>query len=306
MKTLVLENMPELFWEEIEKKNYKNFFNIKDKKEAEILIIRTKTVANKEFIDTFPNLKLIIRAGTGLDNIDIDYAYSKGINLQNTPKANSISAYEHTIALIFSLIKKLPQAHRNILNKKWKQDFDFNFEISDLKVLVVGVGRIGSMVAKTLKYLGAKVFGVDPYLSEKDWQKVDIQRISYEEGLKKCNLITFHCPLTPETKNYFSRKSLNQLKNPIFLLNVARGGIVEEDAISKGFKRNIFLGVALDVFTNEPWTPKDFANENNIILTPHIGAYTKKAKNRMALETIKVWENFVFSGILTYEIKRYD
>ena len=308
MNTLVLEEMPDLFWQQIKRKNYQKYFlqETKKKEEIKILIIRTKTVMDKNFIDKFPSLKLIIRAGTGYDNIDIKYAYKKLIAIQNTPYANTLSAYEHTISMIFALIKQLNKAKNNVITNKWKKGLSYNLEISDLKVLVVGVGRIGSKVAKTLQYFGAKVKGVDPYLSKKDWINFDIEPISYKKGLEYANLITFHCPLTSKTKNYFSLNTLSYLKNPIYLINTARGNIVSEAAIIKGLEKNLILGVGLDVYNIEPWKVKKFAQYDNVILTPHIGAYTLKAKNRMALETIKVWENFVFKNKLTYKIKTYD
>ena len=306
MKTVVLEEMPPLFWEIIKKNGYSDYFLMDNDENAQVVIIRTKTVANKAFLDAYPNLKLIIRAGTGFDNIDIAYAFSKGIAVQNTPEANAQSAYEHTIAMISSLIKQLPKAKNNVLNGNWKKNLKYNYEFSDITALVVGVGRIGKRVAKALQFFGAKVLGVDPYLSQDEREILGIGFVSYEKGLQLANLITYHCPLTKHTKDYFSVETLEILSNPIFLINVARGRIVDENAIIEGFKRNLLLGVAMDVFENEPWENKDFANRDNVILSPHIGAYTQKAKDRMAKETIKVWENFVFDNRLTYEIITYE
>ncbi len=297
MKTLVIEDMPRLFWDEIKKRNYQNYFyNSIPYGDVKVIILRTKTIASPQFIDKFPDLKMIIRAGTGLDNVDYHYAKSKGIIVQNTPNANAISAYEHTMAMIFALIKKIPTAKNNILQNKWKNNFVFNYEFSDITPLVVGLGRIGTKVAKALKFFGFSVMGVDPYLDKKKWEELDIKQVSYYEGLKKCNLITFHCPLTPKTRDYFSLKTLDLLKNPVYLINVARGEITNEKAIEVGLQKNKLLGVALDVFKREPWPVKSFALQDNVLLSPHIGAYTQKAKNRLALETLDVWEDFVFNN----------
>ena len=293
MLTLVLEKMPDLFWTEVKRRGYSQFFKTKcANDDVMALIIRTRTHASANFIDKYKNLRMIIRAGTGLDNVDIKYVESKNIIVKNTPEANTNAAYEHTIAMIFSLIKQLNTFKYNILENRWKHGLNYNFEVADLTVLIVGLGRIGSRVAKALDFFGAKVYGVDPYIDKSIWQSLPVTKISYNEGLMRCNLVTFHCPLTDETKNYFSVDSLEIISNPIFLLNVARGDIVEEKAVIKGLDEDKFLGVGIDVFAKEPWTAKNFALDKRVILTPHAGSFTFSAKNRMSIEALSVWEKF--------------
>ena len=299
MKTLVLEPMPDLFWHEVKENGWSSFFYKKNQstiEKIEIIIIRTNTNFNKHLFDEFPDLKLIIRAGTGVDNIDIKIAQKRNIVVCNTPEANAFSAYEHTISFVFALIKQHQKAKESILNNSWKSQLPENLEISDLNVLLVGLGRVGTRVARTLLNLGADVLAVDPYLTPEEWAQKLVVETSYKAGLEWCNMLSFHCPLTRETKNYFSMKKLQQLQNPIWLINTARGKIVQEKAIEMGLQKGILLGVALDVFSSEPWKLKEFAKSNKVLLTPHTGSFTKKAKQRMALETLKVWSEFVFDN----------
>ena len=304
MKTLVLEPMPNLFWREIQKKGWDSFFTksatLND--DIEIIIIRTKTDFNKDKFSKFPNLRMIIRAGSGFDNIDIIEAKKRNVIVCNTPEANAFSAYEQTLSFIFALIKQHQICKDHVLKGNWEKDFMPNWEISDLKVLIVGVGRVGTRVADTLKYLGAKVKGVDPYLSKSEWKQKNIESLIYKEGVKWCNLLSYHCPLTDETENYFDGKVLDTLKSPIWLVNTSRGKVVNESIVEKGILIGNIMGFASDVFSEEPWKVKIFANNNNVILSPHIGAYTKKAKIRLSLETLDVWSNYVNQHQISNEV----
>ena len=295
MKTLVMEPMPDLFWDEIRKKGW-NYYFIEiatSHDEIEIIIIRTKTNFIKDRFTEFPNLKMIIRAGSGFDNIDIIEAQKRNVIVCNTPEANAFSAYEQTLSFIFALIKQHQICKDRVLNSNWKKDFMSNWEISDLKVLVVGLGRVGTRVADALKHLGAQVRGVDPYLSISEWKQKNIESLIYKEGLEWCNLLTYHCPLTDETKNYFDEKVLDTLKNPIWLVNTSRGKVINESVVEKGILNKDIIGFASDVFIDEPWKVKKFAINNNVILSPHVGAHTKKAKMRLSLETLDVWSDYV-------------
>ena len=287
--------MPDLFWEEIRKKGWNSFFTeiVDLNAEIEIIIIRTKTDFNKDKFSEFPNLKMIIRAGSGFDNIDIIEAKNRNIIVCNTPEANAFSAYEQTLSFIFALIKQHQICKDQVLKGNWKNNFMPNWEISDLKILVVGVGRVGTRVTDTLKYLGAQVRGVDPYLSISEWKQKNIESLIYKEGIEWCNLLTYHCPLTEKTENYFDEKVLDSIKNPIWLVNTSRGKVVNESVVEKGISNGDIIGFASDVFSKEPWKVKKFANNNNVILSSHVGAHTKKAKIRLSLETLDVWSDYV-------------
>jgi len=294
MKTSVLEQMPSHFWQVLEKEKIKKFFSENVDAESEVAIIRTKTHFDSHLLDKFPRLKMIIRAGSGFDNIDVKEALARGVQVCNTPKANAYSAYEHTISFVFSLIKAHRSSRSAILIGDWKKNLSENLELPDLRVLVVGAGRVGSRVAKTLQYLGAQVKCVDPYLSPE--KQKDFQLCSYEEGVAWCNMLTFHCPLYAETFHYFAKKSLDLIKEPIFLLNVARGSVVDEDALISGVERNLIRGAGLDVFGAEPTKALRLQRHENIYLTPHTGAFTAGAKARMSSECVEVWQEFVQNG----------
>jgi D-3-phosphoglycerate dehydrogenase / 2-oxoglutarate reductase len=306
MHTLVLEEMPRQFWEELDKRGLTHWFtseNLLFSENIEIIIIRTKTVFNESYFKRFPNLKLVIRAGTGVDNIDLAAARKYDVIVTHTPEANAISAFEQTIAFIFSLVKQQSLMKQAVLAKEWKTIIQPNLEISDIKALIVGVGRVGTRVANLLQQLGASVLGVDPYLSEEEWKKKQIKHTTYVSGLKWCNLLTFHCPLTDETKYYFSIPTLKLLSQPIYLVNTARGSIVEESSITQGLKQGLLLGVAVDVFEEEPWEPASFADLPQVFLSPHAGAYTKAAKTRLASETIDTWLKYTERETVTVIIK---
>ena len=290
-----MEPMPDLFWQKLEENNWQRYF-VDDKNDAELVIIRTKSQFNQKLFKQFPNLKVIIRAGTGTDNIDINEANIRNVKVYNTPNANAHAAFEHTLSFIFALIKQHENGKNAVMNKSWKAQLLHNWEISDLRVLVVGVGRVGTKVAQALQHLGASVKGVDPYLSKTEWQNKGLDEITYSEGLEWCNLITFHCPLTEETHDYFSLHTLKLLQNSIWLVNTSRGGVVNESAVNMGLNLKQLLGVALDVFEEEPWCPHDFAKFQNVILSPHSGSFTQKAKTRLVLETIEILTD-VYSDI---------
>jgi len=302
VKTTVFDTMPRTFWQEVVKNGLSKYFAKKVDYSSEIAVLRTKTQFNKEIFDKMPNLKLIIRSGSGFDNIDIHTAQKRKIIVCNTPKSNSFAAHEHTISLIFALIKNIQVGKSAIQNKRWKKGLIENLSMKDLRVLVVGVGRVGSMVAKTLMYLGAQVKGVDPYLRDIEKRTFNFGFSSYSKGIQWCNLITFHCPLFAETRSYFDQETLDKLGASIYLVNVARGGIVDQSIILKGLETGKLLGVALDVFEIEPCKKLDFANFDNVYLTPHTGAYTYIAKKKMCQETIQTWKKFVFEKKIVNEI----
>ena len=273
---------------------YRNLFveEVEDFTGVSAVIVKTLTRVDNTFLAKYPKVKLVIRAGSGYDNIDLEAAINRGITVCNTPEANALSAAEHTISLIFSLIKRLQGGKENLVKKKWKENLEMNFEAGDLKLLVIGVGRIGTRVARTMQTLGATVKGVDPYLSDEVWAEKRILSTTFLEGVSWCNMMSFHCPLNTETYGYFNQKTLSMLRSPIWLINTARGGIIDENAIEIGLETGMIRGVGLDVYCQEPNPHLAFVNLPNIILTPHTGAYTERAKYRIAHELLDVWKSF--------------
>ncbi len=302
LKTLCMEEMPGLFHIEIEKRGWSKWFTrIEETRLAEgenpgwqAIIIRTKTRFDRAMFRRFPDIKLLIRAGTGFDNIELCAAGN--VVVCNAPEANANAAAEHTLSFMLSLIKHLPQARQNVIEGKWRTGLPFNPEIPELKVLLVGVGRVGGRVAKSLRALGAEVRGVDPYLTPSDRTERGIEFTDYYSGLQWCNVLSFHCPLTEETRHYFSETQLDSLELPIWLINTSRGAVVDIKAVEDGLDSGKILGAALDVFEQEPWIPNALASNPRVILSPHSGARTKAARERLSLETLNVWEQYAFKG----------
>lgn len=304
--TLVLDEMPDLFWELVKQHNNEAYFTTEKllfSEEIEIIILRTKSTVTESHYKRFPNLKCVIRAGSGYDNIDVESAVEYGIHIQNTPEANVQSAFEHTIGLIFALLKNLKLHNRSVLTDKWRAGICDNLEVSDLKALIVGIGRVGSKVAKLLQQLGAEVKFVDPFVDKVLWEAKGIHPISYEEGLQWCNLVTYHSPLYAETVHYFSKSELALLTQPIFLINTSRGKVVDVDAVAKGIEDNKIISAGIDVMENEPWKCEGWETSDRIILTPHTGAYTVKAKERLSEETYTTWSEFNFNKKVVNPIK---
>ncbi len=307
MKTLIVDPLAARFGELVEQNNYQQYFltNGFQPEEIEIAVVKTFTRVDEGFLQKYPNLKLIIRAGSGYDNIDLEATRSRNVIVCNTPDANVIAAFEHTISLILALIKGHRPGMRNLEEKTWKEGLPRNWEISDLRVLIVGVGRIGNRVAGFLQRMGAEVRGVDPYLTQEEWQQKRVKEITYQKGIKWCNLISYHCPLTTETENYFNKQTLQSLIQPVWLINTARGGIINEEVLLQGLQEGKILGAGLDVFVNEPQPELPYRNFENIYLTPHTGAFTNKAQHRLAEEIIHIWEAFVFHKRIINEVKSY-
>lgn len=304
MKTLVLEEMPDLFWQEIKKRNLDDFFfhKLADPQIPEILIIRTRSRITSDILAGYSNLKLVIRAGSGYDNVDIRAAREQGIRVCSTPLANGPAAFEHTVSLIFSLIKQLKSADQAVRNGFWKTGLPTSQEIRDLRILIIGVGLIGTWVGRFFTTWGAQVRGVDPYLHETDWKRKGIQNIDIESGLAWCNTLTFHCPLTHETSGFFSREILSLIPHPIWLINTARGGLLSDIALEEGLRSGIIRGLALDVYEDEPPVPKAWFDSTRVILTPHSASHTEAAKHRLVKETMEVWEKFCITGEVLHEV----
>jgi D-3-phosphoglycerate dehydrogenase / 2-oxoglutarate reductase len=303
MKTLVLDPMPEKFWSLIKKRRLAKYFTTdQDNNNIEIIIIRTKTFLSQKYLEKYPELKLIIRAGSGFDNIDLVETKNRNIIVCTTPDSNAQAAFEHTISLILSLIKQHLTGKNQILKGRWKDEMKPCWEITDIKALIVGVGRIGTKVGKFLQTMGAEVKGVDPFLNSSEWQQRKIVDTDYVTGVRWCNLITYHCPFYNQTRDYFSKKILAEINNPVWLINTARGGILNEDAVKAGLRAGKILGLGMDVFAKEPVSQQDYFFEDNVLITPHIGAHTQNAKNRLISDTLEVWSEFVFHNNVINQI----
>ena len=234
-------------------------------------------------IDSLPNLKCISRVGIGMDGVDISYAENKGIKVLNTPNGPTRAVAELTLGLTLSLLRKIPNAHYDLKNRIWKkQTGNLLFE---KKVGVLGLGRIGRMVAEMFRSLGNPVVGYDLY-PDMDWaEKNKVEILSLEQLMNQCDIITIHIPGNSDGSTVLNQEELSYLKDGAFLVNVSRGGVINEDALYKMLTNGKLTAAALDVFSNEPYSGK-LCDLDNVILTPHIGSYAKEGKLKMEVDAV--------------------
>jgi len=266
--------------------------------EVEGLIIRSASKVDHALVEKAKNLKVVIRAGVGVDNIDIAACSQKGIVVMNAPAGNSISTAEQAIALMFALARKIPQAHASMKEKKWEKSKFQGSQLTGKTLGVVGLGRIGKEVVKRAKGLQMKVLGFDPYIPAENLASLEVELVPIDVLLRQSDFITVHTPLTDATKGLINEKNLSLLKPGVRVINCARGGIYDEAAIVKGMKEGIIAGAGLDVFVEEPLpATSELYNFDDIILTPHLGASTDEAQIEVAKETAESMVAYFKSGL---------
>lgn len=244
------------------------------------MVVRSRTKVRQPLIDVCPNLKVIVRGGAGLDTIDHEYAKSKGIAVMNTPLANSFSVAELAISYMLMLARSLYRATASMKAEKWdKKSFEGD-EIGGKTLGLIGLGNIGRETAKRAAALGMNVIGYDPYVKEAD----GIQLVSLDELLAQADYISLHLPKTKESTNMISAEQFAKMKNGVRIVNCARGGIINEDALYEALTNGKVAGAALDVFAEEPTTNWKLIKLDNVIASPHIGAATKEAQARVGAE----------------------
>ncbi|WP_296796402.1 phosphoglycerate dehydrogenase [uncultured Methanobrevibacter sp.] len=248
------------------------------------IIVRSRTKVTKEVISKADNLKIIARAGVGVDNIDLDAATEKGIMVVNSPESTSITVAEHTMGLLLSMARKLSIADKSVKEGKWEKKKFMGVELRNKTLGVIGMGRIGSQVVNRCKAFEMDAIAYDPYLPEEVAKQMGVELTDLETVLKKADFITIHVPLTPETKHLISNKEFEIMKDTAFITNCARGGIIDEEALYDALKNDKIGGAALDVYEDEPPAEDSKLFElDNIVLTPHIAASTKEAQRDAAI-----------------------
>ncbi len=258
---------------------------IKHVSDLDAIIVRSATKVRKEMIDAAKNLKVIGRAGVGLDNIDVDYAKGKGIKVINTPGATSISVAELTIGLILSVMRKIAYGDRETRMGNWPKKKCKGIEMYGKTLGIIGIGRIGKEVAKRAKAFGMKVIYYDVFKLSNDLAKeLGVEYRDLDDLISEADVITLHVPLTPETKHIVNRERIERMKNGAIVINASRGGVVDEDALYNALKSGKLYGAALDVYENEPLKESTLFELDNIVLTPHIGAQTKEGQKRAGIE----------------------
>ncbi len=257
---------------------------VADIKSYDGLVVRSRTRVTAEVIEAAPKLKVIGRAGVGVDNIDVEKATEKGIIVVNAPHGNTISAAEHTIALLTSLARNIAAASSSVKRGEWKRSEYTGVELNQKILGVIGVGRIGSEVARRARALGMKTIAYDPYIARDHAEKLGIEIVALEELLKQADFITLHLPLNPSTHHLIGEKELAMLKPGVRIVNCARGGLIDEDALCSALQEGRVEGAALDVLEREPPESCKLLELNNVIITPHLGALTREAQTNVALQ----------------------
>ncbi len=253
--------------------------------DLDAIVVRSATKVRKGIIDSGKNLKVIGRAGVGLDNIDVNYAKSKGIKVINTPRATSISVAELTIGLILAVMRKIAYGDRETRKGNWPKSRCKGIEMYGKTLGIVGIGRIGKEVAKRAKAFGMNVIYYDIYkLSKEQAKELNVEYRDLDDLISEADVITLHVPLTPETEHIINAERIKRMKDGTIIINASRGGVVDEDALYEALKSGKLYGAALDVYENEPLKESKLFEIDNIVLTPHIGAQTKEGQKRAGIE----------------------
>ncbi len=252
-------------------------------KEYDAIVVRSRTKVTREVIEAGSKLKVIARAGVGVDNVDVQAATEKGIMVINAPESTSITVAEHSMGLMMSLARKISIADKSVKSGQWEKSKFMGIELNNKTLGIVGMGRIGSQVVIRAKAFNMEILVYDPYISKEAGAEMGVSVVDLETLLKESDVITIHVPLTPETRHLISTREMEIMKNTAFIINCARGGIVDEDALYYALKNDIIGGAALDVFESEPPQESPLLELDNLIATPHIGASTAEAQRDAAL-----------------------
>ena len=253
-------------------------------KDYDCLLVRSGTKVTKEVIENADNLKVIGRAGVGLDNVDLEVASKRGIIVMNTPGGNTISTAEHTMSLILSLSRNIPQADASTKRGEWERKRFMGVELYGKVLGIIGLGRIGREVAKRANAFEMKVIVCDPFLSVDKLGELGVESVELRDLFKRSDYITVHTPITDETRHIIDKKAIRAMKEGVRIINCARGGIVDEAALLEGIESGKVLGAALDVYEKEPPKESPLIKCDKVILTPHLGASTEEAQVNVAID----------------------
>jgi len=260
------------------------------------LAIRSATKATEKLIEKADNLKVIGRAGIGVDNVDIPAASKKGIIVMNTPFGNSITTAEHAISMMMAVARQIPEANASTHAGKWEKSRFMGVELTGKTLGVIGAGNIGSIVIDRAQGLRMKVVAYDPYLSQERADKIGVDKVELNELLARADFITLHVPLTDATRNILSAENIAKTKKGVRIVNCARGGLVDEEALAEALKSGHVAGAGFDVFSVEPATENPLFNLPNVVCTPHLGAATTEAQENVALQVAEQMADYLLTG----------
>ncbi|QWT25091.1 phosphoglycerate dehydrogenase [Subtercola sp. PAMC28395] len=254
---------------------------------ASAILVRSATKVDAEAIAAAPHLKVIARAGVGLDNVDIKAATVAGVMVVNAPTSNIISAAELTVGHILSLARHIPAAHSALAQGQWKRSKYTGVELYEKTLGIIGLGRIGALITARMQAFGVNVVAYDPYITSARAQQLGVTLLSLEELLAESDFITIHMPKTPETTGMISDAQLALMKPTAFIVNVARGGLIDEDALYRALTSGVIAGAGLDVFVSEPPKDEKLLSLENVVVTPHLGASTDEAQEKAGVSVAR-------------------
>jgi len=259
-------------------------------------ILRSGTKVTSDLLDKATHLKVIGRAGVGVDNVDIHAATQRGVVVMNTPGVNTISAAEHTIALILTLARNVHEGYTSLREGKWNRHQLMGTELHDKTLGVVGLGKVGTAVIKRLNHFGMKILGYDPYIKQDHYELDYVEFAELDDVCRNSDIITLHIPETSTTKDLFDINRFKMMKSSALFVNCARGGIIVEEDLRKALDENIIAGAAVDVFENEPAKDSPLLSARNILFTPHLGASTREAKVGVSKVICSQIRDFLIDG----------
>ncbi len=266
------------------------------------LAIRSATKVTSKVLEQARNLKVIGRAGIGVDNVDIPAATARGIIVMNTPFGNSITTAEHAMSLMLALARQIPEADASTRAGKWEKNKFMGVEIFGKTLGVIGCGNIGSIVADRAIGLKMKVVAYDPFLSHERADDLGVEKVEIDELFRRADFITLHTPLTDKTRNVINAAAIKAMKKGVRIINCARGGLVDEAALYEALKSGQVAGAAFDVFVTEPATENPLFNLPNVVCTPHLGASTSEAQENVALQIAEQMSDYLLRGAITNAI----
>ncbi|WP_322866779.1 phosphoglycerate dehydrogenase [Aquicoccus sp. G2-2] len=260
------------------------------------LAIRSATKVTEKILENASNLKVIGRAGIGTDNIDKPAASKKGVIVMNTPFGNTITTAEHAIAMMFACARQLPEASASTHAGKWEKSKFMGVELTAKTLGVIGAGNIGSIVCDRARGLRMKVIAYDPFLSDEKAEQMQVEKVELDDLLARADFITLHVPLTDQTRNILSRENLAKTKKGVRVINCARGGLVDEEAVADLIKSGHIAGAAFDVFSKEPATDNVLFGLPGVVCTPHLGAATSEAQENVAIQVAEQMSDYLLTG----------
>ncbi len=263
------------------------------------LAIRSATKVTSKVLARATNLKVIGRAGIGVDNVDVPAATSRGVIVMNTPFGNSITTAEHTISLIMALARQIPEADRSTQAGKWEKSRFMGVEVTSKTLGVIGCGNIGSIVADRAQGLKMKVIAYDPFLTEERAIDLGVEKVQLDDLFRRADFITLHTPMTEKTRNIINAESIASMKKGVRIVNCARGGLIVEASLAEALKSGHVAGAAIDVFETEPATENILFGLPNVICTPHLGASTSEAQENVALQIAEQMADYLLQGAIS-------